>query len=155
MKLITAALLAVALTGCATIEPSPPLSVVSIHEAPGKTKQEICSAARDWAALNFKDSKAVIEVFDAERGKLIGKGNMIVYGYMSTPYTVAFTMEVECKDGRARSSFNDYTMRIQGQIYPLSEDSANHLQTKARAKTNEMARSLEGQMVGVTKAENW
>lgn len=155
MRIIAVLALAGALAGCATIEPLPPLSIATIHEAPGRTKQQICSAARDWTALAFKDSKAVIEVFDAERGKLIGKGNMTLYGHSATPFRVNFTMTIECRDGRMRSLFEDYTLSSQGQAYPLTEDSMNKLQTKARAKTAEMTRSLDGQMGAAGKPENW
>lgn len=147
--------LVVGLVGCGTIEPLPPLTITTIHEAPGKTKQQICSAARDWTALSFKDSKSVIDVFDAERGKLIGKGNMVLYGYASTPFRVSFTMTFECRDGRMRSSFEDYMMVISGAVHPLTEDSMNKLQTKARAKTGEMAQSITRQLDKVGESESW
>ena len=152
MKIIATIALAGALVGCATTQ-GPALSVVSVHEAPGKTKQQICIAARDWTTLAFKDSEAaMIDVFDAERGKFIGKGNMTVNGYDSTPFSVNFTMTIECRDGRMRSSFEDYRIASQGQSYPLTEDGMNHLQTKAWAKTVEMAQDLESQLDMVGKS---
>ena len=154
MKIIAAIALAGALVGCATAERVQALSVVSVHEAPGKTKQQICIAARDWTNLAFKDSEAAVtDVFDAERGKLIGKGNMTVNGYDSTPFRVNFTMTIECRDGRMRSSFEDYRIASQGQSYPLTEDGMNHLQTKAWAKTVEMAQNLESQLDMVGKSD--
>ena len=152
MKIIAAIVLAGALVGCATTEQGQALSVVSVHEAPGKTKQQICIAARDWTALTFKDSEAVIDVFDADRGMLMGKGNMTVNGYDSTPFRVNFTMTIECRDGRMRSSFEDYRIASQGQSYPLTEDGMNHLQTKAWAKTVEMAQNLESRLDMVGKS---
>ena len=154
MKIIAAIALAGVLVGCAATEQSQALSVVSVHEAPGKTKQQICIAARDWTTLAFKDSEAaVIDVFDADRGKLISKGNMTVNGYDSTPFRVNFTMTNECRDGRMRSSFEDYRIASQGQSYPLIEDGMNHLQTKAWAKTVEMAQDLESQLDMVGKSD--
>ena len=153
MKIIATMALAGALVGCATTERVQTLSVVSVHEVPSKTKQQICIAARDWAALTFKDSEAMIEVFDAERGKFIGKGNMTVNGYDSTLFRVIFTMTIECRDGRMRSSFEDYRIASQGQSYPLTEDGMDHLQTKAWAKTVEMAQNLESQLDKVGKSD--
>ena len=154
MKIIAAIALATALVGCATTEQGQALSVVSVHEAPGRTKQQICIAARDWTTLAFKDSEAaVIDVFDADRGKFISKGNMTVNGYDSTPFRVNFTMTIECRDGRVRSSFEDYRIASQGQSYPLTEDGMNHLQTKAWAKTVEMAQDLESQLDMVGKSD--
>ena len=153
MKIIAAIAFATALVGCATTEKGQALAVISVHEAPGRTKQQICIAARDWTTLAFKDSEAVIEVFDADRGKLIGKGNMTVNGYDSTPFRVNFTLTIECRDGRVRSSFEDYRIASQGQSYPLPEDGMNHLQTKAWAKTVEMAQNLESQLDMVRKSD--
>ena len=153
MKIIAAIALATALVGCATTEQGQALSVVSVHEVPGKTKQQLCIAARDWAALTFQDSEAMIEVFDAERGKFIGKGNMTVNGYDSAHFRVNITMTIECRDGRMRSSFEDYRIASQGQSYPLTEDGMNHLQTKAWAKTVEMAQNLESQLDMVGKPD--
>ena len=153
MKIIATIALAGALVGCAITEQGQALSVVSVREAPGKTKQQICMAARDWAALTFQDSEAMIQVFDAERGKFIGKGNMTVNGYDSTLFRVIFTMTIECRDGRMRSSFEDYRIASQGQSYPLTEDGINHLQTKAWAKTVEMAQNLESQLDMVGKSD--
>jgi hypothetical protein len=153
MKIIAAIALAGVLAGCAATEQRQALSVVSVHEAPGKTKQQICIAAKDWTAQTFKDSAAVNQVFDAERGKFIGKGNMTVNGFDSTLFRVIFTMTIECRNGRMRSSFEDYRIASQGQSYPLTEDGMNHLQTKAWAKTVEMVQNLESQLDMVGKSD--
>ena len=93
-----------ALTACATVDRSaPPLEIVTVHDVPGRTKQEICGAARDWAAVSFRDSNAVIQVYDPERGTMIGKGNMTLLGAFGTPFVANFTLTVDCKDGKARS----------------------------------------------------
>lgn len=134
---------AMAASGCATQYPDlPPLEVVSVHEVAGKTKQELCGSARDWVALSFKDSNAVIQVFDAERGKLIGKGNMTIYGYAGTPFKVDFTLMADCKDGRVRAIYSEYQGNHQGTSYPLMQDSMNLLQTKADAATKKLDASL-------------
>lgn len=134
MKRFLAAAVAIALSACAVAQTgAPPLEIVAVHDVAGRTKQEICGAARDWAAVSFKDSNAVIQVYDPERGTMIGKGNMALVGFAGAPFTVGFTLTVECKDGRTRFTWNGFTNRQQGKEYPLIEDSLNNLQTKARA----------------------
>jgi hypothetical protein len=143
MKLLLPAVAIAALAGCATTDTTPPLSVVRVHEAPGLSKQAICSRARDWAALTFKDSKAVVEVYDPAEGKLIGKGGFsIATGFAVFP--ISFTMVIECKDGRYRSTFENYQTHSSYGAYPLREDPVNNLKTKAEARTRELEAKLAG-----------
>ncbi|OGB69890.1 MAG: hypothetical protein A2486_05955 [Burkholderiales bacterium RIFOXYC12_FULL_65_23] len=97
------------MVGCATVETVPPLSVVDVVPVEGKSASQLCHASRDWAALNFRDSKSAIQVFDADRGQMIGRGVLPVY-VMGVPISVSFSMSVECKDGRIRASFSDYAI---------------------------------------------
>jgi hypothetical protein len=137
------------LTACATVDRSaPPLEIVAVHDVPGRTKQQICGAARDWAAVSFKDSNAVIQVYDPERGTMIGKGNMTLTGYAGSQNLVNFTLTVDCKDGKARSTWNNFTFRYQGNEYPLIEDSLNKLQTKARTAVTSLDAGLVKQIKG-------
>lgn len=143
-----------ALTACATVDRSaPPLEIVTVHDVPGRTKQEICGAARDWAAVSFRDSNAVVQVYDPERGTMIGKGNMTLAGAMGTPFVVSFTVTVDCKDGKARSKWDGFTNRFQGTEYPLIEDSMNKLQTKARAAVSKFDASLLAKLKGGAKTD--
>jgi hypothetical protein len=122
------------LTACAAVEQNAPqLEIVSVHNVPGRTKQEICGAARDWAAVSFRDSNAVVQVYDAERGTMISKGNLLLAGAFSTPFDISFTLTVDCKDGKARSRWDGFAIRWRGIEYPLTEDPLNSIQTKARA----------------------
>lgn len=129
------------------------LEVVAVHDVPGRTKQEICSSARDWAAVSFKDSNAVIQVFDPERGTMIGKGNMALTGFAGAPFTVGFTLTVECKDGRTRLTWNGFTNMQKGKEYPLIEDSLNNLQTKARAAVGALEAGLLTQLTSAAKSD--
>nr|WP_315471730.1 DUF4468 domain-containing protein [uncultured Rhodoferax sp.] len=138
-----------ALTACATVDRSaPPLEIVTVHDVPGRTKQEICGAARDWAAVSFRDSNAVVQVYDPERGTMIGKGNMNLVGYGGSSNVVNFTITVDCKDGKARSKWDNFSLRFQGSDYPLLEDSLNNLQTKARTTVGSMDASLLAKLKG-------
>lgn len=143
---IATLLAALCTCGCATpgAAEQEPLSVTTIHEVPGKTGQDICRQARDWVALNFKDSKAVIEVFDLEQGKLIGKGGMPVPGFGGTPINVSFSIQVDCKDGKVRTTFDRFTVSTTYGQGPLREDPLNMLRTKTEAKVREMDAALAG-----------
>jgi hypothetical protein len=143
MRLLALAALT-AMTGCATAETEnlPPLEVVTISDAAGMQKQAICSRARDWAAVTFKDSKAVVEVYDPVEGKMIGKGRMQVPVGLAS-FAIDFTLAVECKDGRFRSSFTDYYVQTNTGPFPLRvDDPINKLRTRAEARSKDMAANL-------------
>ncbi len=100
-----------AFAGCVAAGPQVPadaLDVVTVHQVPAASTSQLCTAARDWAALTFRDSKAVVEVFDAAAGKLIGKGRTQMSA-MAVSYPVQFSLIVECRDGRARATFSPLT----------------------------------------------
>lgn len=130
-----------------------PLTVTSIHEVKGATKQALCGAARDWMALSFKDSKAVVRVYDEERGKVIGKGNMQVPGWGASVFTVEFTMNIDCKDDRLRAIYSDYMMAYQGNSYPLKDDSLNKLPAKSAELTRGFDAELGKQLKGAQGAD--
>lgn len=153
-----ATLLIAALAGCAVTPeaPPPPMTISAIHEAPGRTKQQLCTAARDWAALTFRDSKAVVEVYDPEQGKMIGKGRVMltsIGGYMPTE----FTLLVECKDGRARTTYDGVQPYHQGQPFPLISNGVFTLReqadTKLRALDSSLAEYMKNPKVGT--ANDW
>lgn len=103
------------LSGCATH--SVPLGderVQFIHDIDA-TKGEIFGRTVDWMAESFADSKSVIEVEDALRGKIIGKG--ITQFSAGSPETgwgayipTRFTLVVDVKEGRVRSTYKDFTV---------------------------------------------
>lgn len=108
---IRAALLSaiiLALSGCATNQNLPKETVNTVQktvEMPGMSKPEICKKSRDWVANTFRDSKAVIEVYDLEEGTIIGKGAadiIVMSGFVPVDFSVRFTMRIDCRDGRYR-----------------------------------------------------
>lgn len=143
MRLLLTLAVATVMAGCASVEiPSgPPLQVSEVIAVEGKDATQLCIASRDWTAKSFHDSNAVVEVFDAQRGKLIGKGNMqLPVGLMSVPVPVNFTMTIDCKDGRVRAAFADYST---GAVRaPLVEDATYRLQSRAKARTLDLIADL-------------
>ena len=153
-KILAVGLVALALAGCATVETVPPLSVAEVVPIEGKSASQLCHGARDWAALTFRDSKSVIQVFDADRGQMIGRGVMPVYVFGS-PISVTFTMSVECKDGCIRASFNDYATSYMGQDNPLVVEGPSRIQSQAAARTKELISSLGAHLRDSKKSDNW
>jgi hypothetical protein len=144
-KIFTLAAASLALAGCATVEVdnSPPLQVVEVISVPGKSSVQLCDSARDWVATSFRDSKAVIEVYDAERGKLIGKGGMSARIFGGAQLPIRFTMTIDCKDERIRAAFDNYLSQGFGDSWnPLMEDSTNRMKTQAEAETRRLLVSL-------------
>lgn len=127
-----------ALSGC---EATPPASQgapavlehVQVHEVPGLTKRQVCTAARDWAAITFKDSKAVVEVFDPEEGKLIGKGRVQAVWLLHI-VPVDFTLIVECRDGRARASYTNLMVSHGGGGAPVAGVRSDQLHGNSMAE---------------------
>lgn len=148
LKLLVA-LCAGLLAGCATVpvKSGPPLEVVEVIAVQGRTAEQLCNGARDWTAKTFRSSKAVVEVFDPQRGKLIGKGSMQLPIIWGATIPVHFTMTVDCKDGRLRASFDDYATEYQGMRNTLIEDERYKLQTNATERTRALIASLRQHLI--------
>jgi len=140
MKWLAASLLALSM-GAATAQDAP-LSVVKVHEVADRTQVQLCTSARDWVAKTFRDSKAVIEVYDPAAGRIIGKGAATLSGWAGTSFTVLFTLQIDCKDGKYRTTFDAFQTQTEYGTHPLKEDSLNKLRTKAEARALELDTSL-------------
>lgn len=120
---------------------------MAVHELAGRTRAQLCTAARDWAALTFRDSKAVVEVFDPADGKLIGKGRTRV-SFMASVFPVDFTVVVECRDGRVRSTFDQFVAySSQGVAFRVADSPSDVLRGNVLA---EMKR-LDGDLAAYLK----
>lgn len=147
-------MVALTLAGCATVEQMPPLLISEVVPVEGRSASQLCADARDWAVFTFKDSKSVIQVFDAERGKMIGNGMMSVY-VLGSPISVKFTMSVECRDERIRASFSDYATSYMGQDNPLVVEGPGKLQSQAAEKTKGLISSLGAYLRDSKNPEKW
>lgn len=104
------------LTGCATVPPTPqePVKLENVYTIEKISKDQLYDGVRQWFAIAFKSSKAVIEYEDKAVGTIIGKANTkytcagIGECFMGTTNDVLeFTMRVDTKDGRVRVVFSD------------------------------------------------
>ena len=70
-------------------------------------KGEIYSSSVQWMAKTFVDSKEVIEVKDAENGRLIGKG-ITEFRVQIIQVPCRYTMTIEAKDNKVRITFDNF-----------------------------------------------
>jgi hypothetical protein len=104
------ALTTILLTACAgmmTIVPQEERSLQLVREI-RLSKDQIFDKSLEWMAQTFVDSKSVIELKDRDNGKIIGKGvtkfrNAVVY------VPCRFTLILEVKDGKYRTTFTNFT----------------------------------------------
>jgi len=81
-------------------------NIQTVHEINLK-QNEIFVRTLEWMAQIFNDSKSVVEISDRENGKIIGKGiTDITHLIINIP--CQFTMIVEVKDGKYRTSYNNF-----------------------------------------------
>lgn len=122
-----------------------------------KTQEEIHSAAREWAARNFKSAQNVIQLDDKEAGNLIAKGNLGRYTVsLAGYYTVNFTLQVESKDGRFRYTLDQFTgTHTAGVEDPLSQIKLNENEGKRlKSDINNLIESLTKSIKG-DNTEEW
>lgn len=103
-------IVATALSGCGTMTAAPEsdLRYQHVHEV-DFTEQEIFNRAQEWLAMRFVDSTEVIEVANQDTSTIIGKGRTSISptGLVGVP--VRFTIKIEAKPGRYRTTYSDYT----------------------------------------------
>lgn len=113
--------LVIVLSGCAgqsyqyatneSVNPS------KVFDASGSNKDKIYSSAKMWIAENFRSAKSVIEYDNQAEGTIIGNGT-IKYpceGFECVgkgEWTVDFTMKIEVKDGRFKTSFSNLVLDL-------------------------------------------
>ncbi|MBL6448541.1 DUF4468 domain-containing protein [Fulvivirga sp. 29W222] len=77
-----------------------------VVEATGDA-QELYGKAKEWFVNSYKDANAVIQLEDAEKRKLIGKGVINVVHTM-VGRDVYHTVTIEAKDGRYRYTIDHF-----------------------------------------------
>lgn len=85
----------------------------SVMHVENATQKQLYERARLWFANTFKDAKEVIQISDAEKGELVGKGafsysSKVFVGSAGTLGTINFTAKIYVKEGRYKYEFNDF-----------------------------------------------
>jgi hypothetical protein len=129
-KIIIIIIAGLILASCVTykITPVEERQVQKIHEI-NLSKDKIYDASLEWMARTFNDSKAVIEIKDKENGKIVGKGVTDSIDTMNNPLQCVYTMVIEIKDNKYRTTYNNFYTTFRGEsvtteraIIPLKEN---------------------------------
>ncbi|WP_068547116.1 DUF4468 domain-containing protein [Thalassotalea crassostreae] len=78
-----------------------PLEKEKIISFDNKSKSELYGNTLDFFPHYWKNSKAVIQMQDENRGRIIAKGNIGSHGY---GVQIKATVQIDVKDGKARIS---------------------------------------------------
>lgn len=93
----------------------------------GKTAEELYVFAREWFAVTFNSAKDVLQMDDADAGKLIGKGSTSVSeffiagkGLAAVPIKMDwephFTVKIEVRNGRYKCEITDIVIRAYNEL---------------------------------------
>ena len=116
-KLFLLAAVVMGLAGCAspriTTTQMDPKSAnyERVIELPDLNTQSIYERSLQWYAISFHSSKQAIEYQNKNEGKIIAKGNDIIYhksSLGSVPVPIGFTIIQDIKDNRTRVSFENF-----------------------------------------------
>jgi hypothetical protein len=120
MKLLAPIAIVVSLTGCAAMQPvsEADKNIEFITEAQNFTKDQIFTGSKVWIAENFKSAKAVIEYENKEEGVIIGNGSTsypcsgmeCLQAGAATDWKLNFTMRIDAKDNKFRTTFTNFTI---------------------------------------------
>jgi hypothetical protein len=131
-------------------------SLQKVHDI-DLTKNEIYDASLEWMAQTLSGPREVIELKDKDNGKIIGKGITSFRGKIgigSTNVLCRFTLIVEAKDNKYRTTYNnfvglwgesynrpepvekkEYIDSVKAKLALLDEDLYNYLK-KSKSNTN-------------------
>jgi len=96
--------------GSMPIAPIEDRSMQKVHDI-DLTKNEIYDISLEWMARTFSDSRAGIELKDADKGMIIGKGITSFIGKVSwgrESIFCSFIMIVEAKDNTYRTTYTNF-----------------------------------------------
>ncbi|HEX8326394.1 MAG TPA: DUF4468 domain-containing protein [Hymenobacter sp.] len=83
------------------------IKFVGVVAVPGASAAELQARAREWLALTFQDAREVVQLDDATRGVLIGRGYTRTIDdpaikKNSSTEPLSFTLRLDFRDGRYR-----------------------------------------------------
>lgn len=154
LLLAAGTVLITALAGCATTPEAPPAPIVltAVHEAPGRTQTQLCAGAREWAIARMPGARMAPEMLEPAR--MVARGQAPSYS-MAGPVLVDFTLQVECRDGRARSSIESLTAWHGGAAIALVSGGMLMLRENAETRLREVEAGLSAALRAVPAAGGW
>lgn len=97
---------------------------------PGVSASELYGRAREWVALTFQDARQVVQLDDAARGVLIGRGYKRVVVNVNSlgrgdVRLVSFTFRLDFRDGRYRYELRDLGTRTEVSVLNGTSNDSN------------------------------
>lgn len=154
LKLTAGAALAILLTACATAPEAPPgpLTLQTVHEAPGRSPAQLCAAAREWAIARMPGARLAPEMLEPTR--MVARGQAPSYS-MAGPVLVDFTLQVECRDGRARSTIESLQAWHGGAAVALAPGGMLMLRENAETRLREVESGLAAALRAAPGVGGW
>lgn len=78
-----------------------------IVNADSLSKATLFNVSQEWFVKAFNSGKSVIQMKDAETGRIMGSGTGGNFEYMDHPFVLNFTVQIDVKDKKARIRIND------------------------------------------------
>ncbi|XOZ33155.1 DUF4468 domain-containing protein [Halomonadaceae bacterium KBTZ08] len=101
-------LVVLVIAGCVSRPTPEQMKMQNVHQV-DLSKEEIFDQSQEWMSEVFVDSKEVIELANPDTGTIIGKGMTKVYLMDMYETPARFTMRVDIKDGKYRTTYDDWT----------------------------------------------
>lgn len=130
-------------------EESGKYSQKDIVEIENITKKDIYSKTIEWITLNYKSADDVIQLKDAENGKIILKGNFSTSLFMKQGW-IKHTLIIEFKDNKFRYTYTDLSYYSTGSGEVLFEKSMMS-KKKVIAETNQNIESSINELTAYIK----
>jgi hypothetical protein len=117
------------------------IKFTGVVAVPGVSAAELQARAREWVALTFQDAHQVMQLDDATRGVLIGRGFTVMWTDLTlietggTPRPLAFTFRLDFREGRYRYEVYDLGLAfVPGfTLYNTAENSASETSQQTNA----------------------
>ncbi len=134
-----------------------------VIQVEGVSAHDLYKRAKTWVATEYKSANAVIQLDDAEEGRLIVKGGFdIVYAaWAGTTAFMSHTLTIETKDGRYRYLLTDFVYLPPNLSMALETVPSSYFGPKIRRNTCAPAEALVKSLEeGMTRAspigkDNW
>ncbi len=140
------------------------ITYTEVIQVEGLSRDALYDAARSWIALNFKSAQHVLQMDDKASGKLICKGNFVIYtgNFMPTEHRISFSLTIRVKEGRYKYILTDFTSKAGVYDWGPLEDHkkrimAQSMYPRTHSKASAFMASLKKHMSSATVQEddNW
>lgn len=100
--------------GCASADMTERINVIDL---PSKSKQQIMEKSEQWLRYKFADGKALIDLKDNDKGRVIAKGLVYLDAMSFTKMFVVLIGTIDCVNGRTKLVIQPHNCRIEEPEY--------------------------------------